>query len=211
MTPSLTCSRSFLIRLASVWLAVLILSACQPGGRLTPLDANSTVLAFGDSLTYGTGVSADNSYPEVLNKMIDARVVRSGVPGEVSSAGLNRLRGELERTRPDLVLLCHGGNDILRRMAGSETKRNLTAMIDLSREFGAEVAVVAVPNLSLFPKAASYYADLESELDVPVEYDVLARLQADNSKKSDPVHFNGTGYREFAEAVHELLEAEGAL
>lgn len=117
----------------------------------------------------------------------------------------------MREINPDLVLLCHGGNDILRRMSASQTEQNLRSMISLIRNRGAEVVLIAVPNVSLFPSAASYYATLESDLDVPVEYDILSDLQADNSKKSDAVHFNSTGYREMAEAVYELLENEGAL
>ena len=192
-------------------LACLFLGGCGQSGRLTPLDSGSTVLAFGDSLTYGTGVSVSESYPAVLGELMDARVVRSGVPGEISGAGLKRLESELDRHTPDLVILCHGGNDILRRLPGESTRQNLSAMVKMIRLRGAEVVLVAVPNLSLFPKAASYYADLESELNVPVEYDVLSDLQGDSSKKSDAVHFNPAGYRQMAEAVYELLEEEGAI
>ncbi len=209
MTRSLSFSRK--LRIASILLACFTLVACQPGGRLSPLDSTSTVLAFGDSLTYGTGVSERDAYPAVLGTLIKAKVIRSGVPGEVSSAGLKRLQVVLRETNPDLVILCHGGNDILRRMSGTATKQNLIAMVKLIRSHGAEVALIAVPNVSLFPKAASYYSDLESELDVPVEFDILASLQSDRGKKSDSVHFNQLGYREMAEAVRDLLAAEGAL
>ncbi len=209
MTQSLTFYHK--IKQASVLLACLFLVACQPGGRLTPIDANSTILAFGDSLTYGTGVSAGSSYPAVLDSLIEAEVIRSGVPGEISSDGLKRLEAVLRETNPDLVLLCHGGNDILRRMSSQDTKQNLTAMVNLILSRDAEVILIAVPNVSLFPKAASYYAELEEELAVPVEYDILASLQRDNSKKSGAVHFDSIGYREMAEAVRDLLAEEGAI
>lgn len=189
----------------------LLLSSCQPSGRLSPLAIDATILAFGDSLTHGTGVGRDQSYPMVLSSLISRTVISAGVPGEVSADGLKRLAALLENSRPDLVILCHGGNDILRRMSGAQTEKNLRAMIDLVRTQGAEVVVVAVPTFSLFPKAASYYAVIEDELDVPIEIDILASLISDNSKKSDRVHLNSIGYREMAEAVERLLLDEGAL
>lgn len=129
----------------------------------------------------------------------------------MSSAGLERLKTELTRWKPKLVLICHGGNDILRRLPGSATEQNLRKMVALTRESGAEVLLIAVPNVSLFPKAPSYYASIETDLNVPIEYGVLSDLQSDNSKKSDAVYFNSTGYRKFAEAVLELLVSEGAI
>ena len=189
----------------------LLLSSCQPSGRLSPLSSDATVLAFGDSLTYGTGVGRDQSYPMVLSGLIGRTVTSAGVPGEISADGLKRLPALLERSRPDLVILCHGGNDVLRRMSAAQTGKNLRAMIDLVRIQGADVVVIAVPAFGLFPRAARYYEAIEDELNVPIEADILASLLSNNSKKSDQVHLNSIGYREMAEAVEQLLRDEGAL
>jgi len=189
----------------------LLLSSCQPSGRLSPLSSDATVLAFGDSLTYGTGVGRDQSYPMVLSGLIGRTVTSAGVPGEISADGLKRLPALLERSRPDLVILCHGGNDVLRRMSAAQTGKNLRAMIDLVRIQGADVVVIAVPAFGLFPRAARYYEAIEDDLNVPIEADILASLLSNNSKKSDQVHLNSIGYREMAEAVEQLLRDEGAL
>lgn len=50
--------------------ACLLLSACQPTGRLSLLETDALIVAFGDSLTFGTGVTADKSYPMVLSALI---------------------------------------------------------------------------------------------------------------------------------------------
>jgi acyl-CoA thioesterase-1 len=191
--------------------ACLLLSSCQPSGRLSPLESDAKILAFGDSLTYGTGVGRDQSYPMVLSELLSRTVISAGVPGEISADGLKRLSDLLQSSRPDLVVLCHGGNDILRRMKAAQTEKNLRLMIELVRRQGAEVVVVAVPAFGLFPKAASYYEAIEDDLNVPVEADILASLLSSASKKSDQVHLNAIGYREMAVAIEQLLRDEGAL
>jgi acyl-CoA thioesterase-1 len=190
---------------------LLAFGGCTDQPKLLPIPGDGIMLAFGDSLTYGTGVPAHESYPAVLQTLTGHTVHRSGIPGEVSSAGLNRLQSVLREVRPDLVILCHGGNDILRRMARSTTQSNLRQMVDLVRNTGAQVVLVAVPKLGLFPEAQDYYETLHEELQVPVEFDIISDLESDRSMKSDRIHFNQQGYRRLAQAVHELLRQTGAL
>ncbi len=86
---------------------LLLLSACAEGPPgLTPLGENAVVLAFGDSLTRGTGAGEQQSYPAVLSELIDLRVVNEGKPGEISADGLSRLPALLERYEPDLLRAC---------------------------------------------------------------------------------------------------------
>lgn len=200
------------VRPAAPLLALLfLLAACSGGPALPPVPPGATVLAFGDSLTFGTGVSADYSYPEVLAEITGWRVVRAGVPGEISADGLARLPDELRRIKPALVIICHGGNDVLRRMNPAETERNLRSMIQRVREHGAAVALVAVPEFGLLPSPPAFYGVIAEETGVPVEQDVMARLLRDSSMKSDRVHFNRRGYREMAIAIADMLENAGAL
>jgi len=110
---------SFFIFIVTTSLAVSLtgsLSSCSDEAKLPALAADATILAFGDSLTYGTGTSRDNAYPTVLEKLLKRRVINAGIPGEISSKGLNRLPALIEKYRPDLIIICHGGNDILRKL-----------------------------------------------------------------------------------------------
>lgn len=194
-------------------LLMVVVAACTGGdsGRFRLLPEDAVILAFGDSLTFGTGAGNGGSYPEVLSRLIGRTVVNAGVPGELSSQGRERLPDLLTRHRPQLLLLCHGGNDILRRQSRDKLKANLQEMIDTARAAGAQVAMIAVPEFGLLLSSAPEYAELAGALDVPLDNETLADIIGSADLKSDNVHPNAEGYVRLASAVAELLRREGAL
>jgi len=191
--------------------AALLLPACGDSPSLPPLATDAVVLAFGDSLTYGTGAHREESYPAVLERRIGRKVVNAGVPGEVTERGLRRLPGALDRLDPQLLILIHGGNDILRDVDPALTEANLRAMIAASRARGVPVALVGVPELGLFLDPPEFYGRVAEDTGVPYEDGILGDLLGDNRYKSDHVHLNAAGYARLAEAVATLLERSGAL
>jgi lysophospholipase L1-like esterase len=187
----------------------LLLGCGQP--ELTPIPANGTILAFGDSLTLGVGTTEANSYPAVLAQLSGRRVVNAGVSGEVTSEGLARLSQVLKRTDPALMILLEGGNDILRNEPPAGIKRNLAAMIELAESRGVEVVLIGVPERSLFSVVAPLYGELAAEHSLVFEGSLLGRLLRSPGYKSDAVHFNADGYRIMAEEIFALLSDHGAL
>ncbi|GAB6041459.1 arylesterase [Endothiovibrio diazotrophicus] len=193
-------------------LAALLLSGCgNTPPTLTRLAPDAVILAFGDSLTHGTGAEAEASYPAVLAKLTGRTVINRGVPGELSTAGLARLPGVLDETHPDLLILCHGGNDLLRKKDLRETAENLRRMVRLAREQGVEVMLIGVPAPGLLLGTAPLYETVAEELDLPIESRALADILGKRTLKSDTVHPNAAGYRALAEAVRHTLEGAGAL
>lgn len=169
------------------------------------------VLAFGDSLTYGTGAAPDESYPAALARLIGRSVVSSGVPGELSGDALARLPAALDEHRPALLLLCSGGNDLLRRVDESRIEANLRAMIELARSRGVAVVLIGVPRPRLIGGPPEFYSRLAGEFRLPYEGEIVKSLLFDNATKSDLIHPNADGYRRMAEAIARLLKEGGAV
>jgi len=185
--------------------------SCSSSPKLQPVPASGVVLAFGDSLTYGTGADSGQSYPAKLEKKIGRRVVNSGVPGEITAEGLERFAGVIEKEKPALVILCHGGNDLLRQMDQRQTAENLRKMIRLAKESDAAVVMIAVPALGLSLTPPPFYAEIAKEAAVPIELKVLGKILGKTSLKSDYIHPNAAGYGQLAESMAELLKKSGAI
>ena len=175
------------------------------------IGQDAVVLAFGDSLTYGNGAVAQ-AYPVQLQTLIGRKVINAGVSGEVSAQGLRRLPKLLEMYEPSLVILCHGGNDILRRSSKEKLKANLIAMIELSRKSGAQVLLVGVPGFGLLGlSTVPLYEEVAEEQNVLYEGAVLEKIENETSLKSDRIHPNSLGYGLMAEAFAEVLRTYGVL
>ena len=199
-------------RFALALLLALGLAGCGgKGARLDKLPPDAVVLAFGDSLTFGTGARPEDSYPALLERAIGRKVVNGGVPGETSAGGLQRLPGLIEETRPALLILCHGGNDFLRRMDDAQAAKNVREMIGLARAQGVAVVLLATPKPTLPPSVPAFYAEIAREMRVPFEEAVMKTVLSSNTLKSDLVHPNDRGYAQIAQALHALLRRTGAL
>lgn len=187
------------------------LTACDSSPQLTPLTNNAVILAFGDSLTHGTGADKQQAYPDHLQQMLSKTVINAGVPGEISRTGLARLGQLLKRHRPELLILCHGGNDILHHSNLKQTKDNLQQMIDMAKANNTQVVLIGVPQFGIFLSPVAFYTELAESNQIPLENTALSDILADNRLKSDQIHPNSKGYEVFAKRIHTLLLKSGAI
>jgi acyl-CoA thioesterase-1 len=200
------------MRALAILLAALALAACGGSAqKLAKLPPDAVVLAFGDSLTFGTGASPADAYPAQLEALIGRKVVNAGVPGEVSAAGLARLPAVLDEVQPAMLLLCHGGNDFLRKSDDARAAENLRAMVRLARERNIAVVLLATPKPTLPPSVPAFYREIAAEGGIGFVESVMKEVLSDRDLKSDFVHPNARGYREIARAVHKALRESGAL
>ena len=194
------------------WAVVLLLIwGCGERPKLERLPSDAVVLAFGDSLTYGTGASEPESYPAQLEALIGRRVVRAGVPGEVTAQALARLPGALEEHAPRLLLLCIGGNDFLRRLGNPQAERNVREMVQLAKSRGVAVLLIGTPEPGFSVSPPAFYAAIAKEFRVPYEEGVIGEVLMDRALKADPIHPNARGYRVIAERLADRLKQSGAI
>ena len=194
----------------AVCLAVL-LAACDRAPTLPKLNSHDVIVAFGDSLTHGTGASTDDAYPAVLATLTGRTVINAGVPGDTTASALQRLPEVLAEHRPRLVLLCLGGNDMLHQQPAATTENNLRLLVQTIRASGAEVVLIGVPEPRLFGGAPDFYARVARDMQLPLEQDAFNDVLKDARLKSDPIHANAAGYRQIAERLDAFLKKTGAL
>jgi lysophospholipase L1-like esterase len=192
-------------------LAVFLLAACDRAPTLPKLSPHDVIVAFGDSLTHGTGASEETAYPAVLASLTGRTVINAGVPGDTTGSALQRLPAVLDEYKPRLVLLCLGGNDMLRKQPDTATENNLRLLVQTIRASGAEVVLIGVPAPTLFGGAPDFYARVAKDMRLPLEEDVFSDVLRDNRLKADPIHANAAGYRVIAERLAEFLRETGAL
>lgn len=182
-------------------IALVFLQACSDEKQKFELTDSAVILAFGDSLTFGTGANPEQSYPAQLAKLTGRTVINAGVPGEISEKALERLPELLNKHHPQLVILCHGGNDLLRKLNVGELESNMGKMVDLIQQSGAEVLLVSVPKPGLLMQASPVYQRIAEDKDVAIEDGIIAKVEAEIEWKSDPIHPNAIGYKKIAEQL----------
>ena len=192
-------------------LALLLAAGCGEHAKLAPLAPDDVILAFGDSLTYGTGAEESQSYPAQLESLIHRKVVRSGVPGEVSAQALARLPGTLDEVQPRLLLLCIGGNDFLRNLGRAQLQANVQTLVAVARQRGIDVVLIGTPEKGLLLTPPAFYAEIAKQFRIPYEGKVIGEILRHSDLKSDTVHPNARGYRLIAERLAELLKQAGAV
>lgn len=181
--------------------------ACRrPAPTIAPISPSTVIVAFGNSLTAGVGAGARSaSYPALLQSRLGCRVVNAGVSGEETSAGLKRLPTVLKAQEPDVVILCHGGNDMLGRKNEDALESNLDRMISLARRSGADVILVGVPKPGLTLRVPRLFHELAAKHHIPIEAEALPHILSNRSLKSDLIHANAAGYKYLAKAIQDLI------
>jgi acyl-CoA hydrolase len=192
-----------------------IVAACGKERKLAPLPAGSRVVAFGDSVTYGTGAAPGEDWPTRLAALTGWQISNAGVPGDTAEAAQARVAAMLGEPLPALVIVELGGNDFLKRRAPNAVKEDLRAIIGRLRQAGVQVVLIAVPELSLLgvlagkPADSPIYRELAKEAGVPLVSDVFSDVLGRPELCADRIHPNAEGYRVMAEGIFARLREVG--
>lgn len=196
-------------------IAIVLVAACSGKAKEEIVLPGSRVLALGDSLTEGAGVTPEEAWPDLLARQTGWVVINGGVNGDTSSAALRRLPALLEEEHPVLVLVTLGGNDMLRHIPQQETIANLEKILTLIKAHGAKPVLLATPKPSIAGavfrnlSAADFYRKVADAQRVPLIEDEIADVLSDPLMKGDPLHPNAAGHALLSKKIFDALKSIG--
>lgn len=188
-------------------------------------DAAVRIIAFGDSLTAGYGVSQSEAYPAQLEKALQAKgydvaVINSGVSGETTRGNLERA-SFIRSQNPDIVLLGIGGNDALRALPLAATEQNIRETIAILQDEGTPPVIILLQMQSPLNAGREYkrrfdsiYEEIATEKGVVLVPFITAELFLEaGNKLADGIHYNQVGYSKVVEqyvlpALEEILKRD---
>lgn len=196
--------------LVATAISLILFTFTKKDHDIQTLHPQNSILAFGDSITYGYNVKPSESYPAVLSTMTGLNIINAGIPAETSQEALRRLAKHLEDPSIKLMILCIGGNDMMQGISMDILKNNLKTMIQMAKVKDIDVLLISVPNLTLFGLSPlPVYQEVANEENVPLINGILSNILSDASLKSDQIHPNALGYRLIAEEIYENLKENG--
>ncbi|NJS14467.1 MAG: arylesterase [Sphingopyxis sp.] len=174
--------------------------------------------ALGDSLTAGYQLPESAAFPSQLARALQAKghkveIINAGVSGDTTAAGRARLAFVLDNapTKPALVVLGLGGNDMLRGIGAAETRANMTAMMDELKRRDIPVVLtgmLAAPNLGAdYGKAFnSIFTDLAKQYDAALYPFILEGVVTKpDLMLADGIHPTAEGVGVMAKGIAPLV------
>lgn len=175
------------------------------------------IIAFGDSLTAGFGLTEKESYPYLLQQKLkadgfDYEVVNAGISGDTSLGGLERVDWVLEQENAQILILELGANDLLRGLPVAKMKQNLSRIIEKAKAKNIQVllcGMLAPPTMGAQYQReyVSVFPDLAAQYKVAFMPFILEGV-ALNPKlnQADNIHPNAEGEKVMTENVYAALK-----
>ncbi|MEZ0262062.1 MAG: arylesterase [Alphaproteobacteria bacterium] len=160
------------------------------------------IMFFGDSLVEGLGLAKTDALPAQLEAKLKehglpVRVVNAGNSGETSAGGLRRLEWQLKNVKPDYVIICLGGNDMLRNIQPGLTRENLRQMMEILKDKKLPVMMAGMRHARSKVFDGAYikmYADLSRDYNAVLYPFILDGVALNaNLNQRDGVHPNKEG------------------
>jgi acyl-CoA thioesterase I len=178
-------------------------------------DNRPVIVAFGDSLTAGYGTDAGNSYPDFLERDLEAKgfhyhVVNAGISGNTTKDGLDRV-DEVLALKPAVVIVAFGGNDGLRGLPIDSTRKNLDQIVSTLQRAGTKVVLGGItlpPNYGpdYIHQFNETYALLAGKYHVPLLPFLLQDVYgAEGSMQADGIHATARGNQQVARNLLPLV------
>jgi len=187
--------------------------------KVQKAEPKNNIIFFGNSLTAGYGVEAEEAFPGLIQKRLDSlgydyNVINAGVSGETTASGLSRVEWVVKRQPVEIFVLELGGNDGLRGIKPEETNKNLRAIIDKVREIHPKVKIL-LAGMMVPPNMGQAYAEefqkLYPKIAEEKNVNLITFLLKDVGGEEDlnlpdGIHPTPEGHKIVAETVWEHLK-----
>ena len=214
--PHQTLVTAPLYRLFGRWLQIAAFAVSLLGAASAQAAAKR-VLAFGDSLTAGPGLAADDTLPVQLQRLLKARgldveVINAGVSGDTTARGVDRLDYALSAGPVDAVILELGANDMLSGMPPRDARANLEKMIETFQSKGVTVILAAMVSSNNWGQAYreefdSIYPDLARKYGLTMVPFFMEGVWGEPKLLiGDGVHPNAAGAAKIAQKMAPFVE-----
>jgi len=182
----------------------LVDTACGRSWTITNARPSGTnVIAFGDSLTEGYRLQKGQGWPEQLAAIVGRPIMNRGVSGNTTGDALARLERDVLAEDPRIVIVCLGGNDMLRRMPADEQFANLRAIVRAIQERGALVVLIGTEGFKIMSQVdyGGRYEGLARETGAVYVPDLMDGVLGDPALMLDQIHPNQRGYEKIARRI----------
>jgi lysophospholipase L1-like esterase len=189
---------------AAIALVTLTAAGCGRAGPITNARPSGTnVIAFGDSLTAGHRVAEGEGWPEQLSAIVGRPILNRGVSGNTTGDALARLEPDVLAEDPRVVLVCLGGNDMLRRLPADQQFDNLRTIIHRIQEKGALVVLIGTEGFKILSPVdyGERYEALARETGAVYVPDLMKGVLGDPALMADQIHPNARGYEKIARRI----------
>ena len=181
-----------------------IFSGCS--ASIKNLDnQGQNIICFGDSITKGQDAIPNNSYPEILEKMIKKKITNAGVSGDTTASALKRLESAVLNKNPRLVIVELGGNDFLRKIPKKTTLKNLEIIILKIQKTGSAVAICDISSGFIFSSYRKNFKILAKKTGSIFIPSLLEGVLDNPALKYDHIHPNASGYNLIAQRIYKEI------
>lgn len=188
---------------------------CFAESKFVNISENSTIVCFGDSLTYGHGANSETeSWPALLQKRVKIPVINSGRNDDTTEDGILRFDKDVIFHNPAVVIFDFGGNDIFslkKKLSYKQIEANFRTMLDKLDKTKTQVYIMRFYNnqmrfFDIFGSFDRILKRLEKDYDVTIIWDAWSGAWGHKDCKFDMTHCNAKGYKIMEQNIFNVLE-----
>lgn len=187
-------------------ICALVIVSCTRQEITNINSKGTTLICFGDSITFGYGVDSNQAYPVILSQMLEMPVINAGIDGDTTTEALRRLDSDVLSRDPFLVIVEFGGNDFLRKVPLDVTIKNVTEIVDKIQAKGSMVAIADISAGFLLNEYRPAYKKLAREKGAIFIPSLMRGIITNPRMKSDFLHPNINGYRMISQRVCRVIK-----